>query len=85
MKNLIIFLILIILPQFANAKENIELKGHWFECEFSEKTTPPKDQCDMLDDDGFNFKKKGKNTFEKFFFIFTTSNWADYVFFLNGN
>ena len=56
MKNLIVFLILIILPQFAIAKENLVLKGYWFECEFSEKTTPPKDQCDMLDDDGFNFK-----------------------------
>ena len=56
MKNFIIFLILMFLPQFANAKENLVLKGYWFECEFSEKTTPPKDQCDMLDDDGFNFK-----------------------------
>ena len=38
MKNLIIFLILILLPQFAYAKENLVLKGYWFECEFSEKT-----------------------------------------------
>ena len=57
MKNLVIFLILIVLSQFANAKENIALKGYWFECEFSEKTSPPKDQCKMLDDDGFNFKE----------------------------
>ena len=57
MKNVMLFLILMFLPQFANAKENLVLKGYWFECEFSEKTTPPKDQCDMLDDDGFNFKK----------------------------
>ena len=56
MKNLIIFLILIILPQFTNAKENLVLKGYWFECEFSEKKAQPKDQCKMLDDDGFNFK-----------------------------
>ena len=55
MKNFIIFLILILLPQFVYAKENLILKGYWFECEFSEKTTPPKDQCEMLDDDGFNF------------------------------
>ena len=45
------------LPQFANAKENLVLKGYWFECEFSEKTAPPKDQCEMLDDDGFIFKE----------------------------
>ena len=56
MKNLIIFLILILLPKFAYAKENLVLKGYWFECEFSGKTVPPKDQCEMLDDDGFNFK-----------------------------
>ena len=56
MKNLILFLILILLPKFAYAKENLVLKGYWFECEFSEKTVPPKDQCEMLDDDGFNFK-----------------------------
>ncbi len=57
MKNFIIFLILIVLTKFVNAKENLILKGYWFECEFSEKTTPPKDQCEMLDDDGFNFKE----------------------------
>ena len=57
MKNLIIFLILIVLPQFVYAKENLKLKGYWFECEFSEKTTPPNDKCEMLDDDGFNFKE----------------------------
>jgi len=57
MKNLVIFLILIVLSQFANANENIELKGYWFECEFSEKISPPNDQCKMLDDDGFNFKE----------------------------
>ena len=49
-------MILMFLPQFANAKENLVLKGYWFECEFSEKTAPPKDQCEMLDDDGFDFK-----------------------------
>ena len=44
-----------LLPQFAKAKESLILKGYWFECEFSEKTAAPKDQCEMLDDDGFNF------------------------------
>ena len=57
MKNLVVFLILMFLPQFAYAIENLVLEGYWFECEFSEKTTPPKDQCDMLDDDGFKFKE----------------------------
>ena len=56
MKNLIIFLILMLLPQLSYAKDNLALKGYWFECEFSEKTAPPKDQCEMLDDDGFDFK-----------------------------
>ena len=46
-----------LLPQFTNAKERMVLNGYWFECEFSEKTAPPKDQCEMLDDDGFNFKE----------------------------
>ena len=45
-----------LLPKFAYAKENLVLKGYWFECEFSGKTVPPKDQCEMLDEDGFNFK-----------------------------
>ena len=46
-----------LLPKFAYAKENLVLKGYWFECEFSKKTTPPKDQCQMLDDDGFIFRE----------------------------
>ena len=57
MKNFILCLISILLPHIANAKENLVLKDYWFECEFSEKTTPPKDQCQMLDDDGFIFKE----------------------------
>ena len=32
-----------------------ELKGTWFECEFSGKTTKPSDDCNMLDNDGFIF------------------------------
>ena len=57
MKNLILFLILILLTHIANAKKNLVLKDYWFECEYSEKTTPPKDQCEMLDDDGFIFSE----------------------------
>ena len=34
-----------------------ELKGAWFECEFSGKTSKPTDDCDMLDNDGFIFDK----------------------------
>ena len=34
-----------------------ELKGAWFECEFSGKTSKPTDDCDMLDNDGFMFNK----------------------------
>ncbi len=33
-----------------------KLDGYWFECEFTSKTEPPKDKCNMLDDDGFKFK-----------------------------
>ena len=57
MKKLIIFLFLLLSPQLVNAKDNLVLKGYWFECEFSEKTAPPNDKCEMLDDDGFNFKE----------------------------
>ena len=34
-----------------------ELKGAWFECEFSGKTSKPIDDCNMLDNDGFIFNK----------------------------
>ena len=34
-----------------------ELKGAWFECEFSGKTSKPTDDCNMLDNDGFIFNK----------------------------
>ena len=34
-----------------------DLKGAWFECEFSGKTTKPTDDCKMLDNDGFIFNK----------------------------
>ena len=47
-------LILLIIFNFhAFALENLE--GAWFECEFSGKTTPPSDNCKMLDNDGFIF------------------------------
>ena len=72
MKNLIIFLILILLSKFAYAKENLVLKGYWFECEFSEKTVPPNDQCEMLDDDGFNFKGNVAINVEIFFTLIAT-------------
>lgn len=29
--------------------------GLWFECEYSGKNAPPRDDCAMLDDDGFMF------------------------------
>lgn len=35
-----------------------ELKGAWFECEFSGKTSKPTDDCNMLDNDGFIFNEK---------------------------
>ncbi len=57
MKKIITSLFLIILPQLVNAKDNLVLEGYWFECEFSEKTAPPIDKCEMLDDDGFYFNK----------------------------
>ena len=31
--------------------------GTWFECEFAGRTSPPGDDCAMLDDDGFIFDK----------------------------
>ena len=57
MKKLIIFLFLTLIPQLVNSKDDFVLKGYWFECEFSEKTSPPIDKCEMLDDDGFNFEQ----------------------------
>lgn len=34
-----------------------KLDGSWFECEFSGKTSPPTDKCQILDNDGFIFSK----------------------------
>ena len=34
-----------------------KLDGAWFECEFSGKTSPPSDNCQILDNDGFIFSK----------------------------
>ena len=34
-----------------------KLDGAWFECEFSGKTSPPTDNCQILDNDGFIFSK----------------------------
>ena len=49
-------LILFVIINFkAFALESLE--GAWFECEFSGKTTPPSDNCKMLDNDGFIFSK----------------------------
>ena len=45
---------------FTNLSFSEEIKtldGYWFECEFSEKNSPPKDNCNMLDNDGFKFEK----------------------------
>ena len=59
MKYIFIFLMISLLffnnHLFANEVKNME--GFWFECEFSGKTQPPEDNCKMLDDDGFLFKK----------------------------
>lgn len=38
--------------------------GAWFECEFAGRTTPPQDDCSMLDDDGFMFSA-GRVTYIK--------------------
>ena len=43
------------MSKFSFANEIKELKGYWFECEFSGKIKPPNDNCKMLDDDGFLF------------------------------
>ena len=60
MKNIFNFLIILFLffsnHLFANDVKN--MKGFWFECEFSGKTSPPVDNCKMLDDDGFKFEHK---------------------------
>ena len=46
-------IILFSLP-FGNSKaENQNLNGLWFICEFSISNSPPDDQCEMLDNDGF--------------------------------
>ncbi len=35
----------------------ISWDGVWFKCEFSGRNTPPPDDCEILDDDGFLFEK----------------------------
>ena len=55
----LIFIPLIILFLLLTFKTHAvqELKGAWFECEFSGKTSKPSDDCNMLDNDGFIFNK----------------------------
>ena len=55
----VILMSLILLFFFLSFKSYAvqELKGTWFECEFSGKTTKPTDDCKMLDNDGFIFNK----------------------------
>ena len=50
---------LILLLSFLSFKTYAvqELKGAWFECEFSGKTSKPNDDCNMLDNDGVIFNK----------------------------
>ena len=51
-------LVLILLPGPAPAGEGDAASiwdGTWFECEFAGRTSPPEDDCAMLDDDGFIF------------------------------
>ena len=49
-------LFLILNLKVCYASKPLILDGFWFECEFSHKTNPPTDKCEMLDDDGFYFK-----------------------------
>jgi len=43
-------------PTVAGATEpENSWNGTWFECEFAGRTSPPEDDCAMLDDDGFIF------------------------------
>ncbi|MCE2516554.1 MAG: hypothetical protein J4F41_01705 [Alphaproteobacteria bacterium] len=39
----------------ADDTGNSSWDGLWFECEYSGKNAPPRDDCAMLDDDGFMF------------------------------
>ena len=39
----------------ASAVSDDQWTGIWFTCEFAGRTTPPHDECAMLDDDGFVF------------------------------
>ena len=57
MKTIFLFLTSYLLINSSIAAEIKNLDGFWFECEFGNKTTPPVDQCNMLDDDGFKFEK----------------------------
>jgi hypothetical protein len=58
-KSMIKYLVIIIFSFFLNIESYAieKLDGTWFECEFSGKTTPPTDNCKMLDNDGFIFSK----------------------------
>ena len=57
MKIFFIFIIFLLNSTFFSMAEKLKkLDGHWFECEFTSKTSPPIDKCKMLDDDGFKFE-----------------------------
>lgn len=46
-----------IAPAHAETDKDFTWDGIWFECEFSGRQAPPRDDCAMLDDDGFLFSK----------------------------
>jgi hypothetical protein len=51
------FIGLSLLPLKLSWAETPQWNGLWFECEFSGRQTPPGDDCNMLDDDGFYFEE----------------------------
>lgn len=60
---IIALLLLTIAPPPSHAEVN-SWDGLWFECEYSGRQAPPRDDCALLDDDGFFFET-GKVTYMK--------------------
>ena len=53
----IVFSLIFILPLSGYSSEIKNLDGIWFICEYSVSNSPPDDNCEMLDNDGFLVEK----------------------------